>query len=175
MNKKLIPDCRLRSVYHLDFEWLTVNKIKYFLVDLDNTLDAYLTKIPSKKATNLKHSLEARGITMIIISNNRGNRVKTYAEALGVRYLAHAKKPGTRHVREFLRQNHIEVATCIYAGDQILSDVLFGNRLGVKTILVEPLTPFDQPITRFNRIYDRILRKKLSKIMLLSEEEKYDE
>jgi predicted HAD superfamily phosphohydrolase YqeG len=48
-------------------------------------------------------------------------------------------------------------------GDQIFTDVLGANRLKMYWILVEPISEKDIWVTRFNRKFERIIKKKISK------------
>ena len=46
-------------------------------------------------------------------------------------------------------------------GDQIMTDINMGNRLGMKTILVDPLGEKDLKITFFNRLMEKIVLKRI--------------
>ena len=48
-------------------------------------------------------------------------------------------------------------------GDQLLTDMAFGNRVGITTILVNQLSLKDGFFTKFNRIRERKILKKLYK------------
>ena len=48
-------------------------------------------------------------------------------------------------------------------GDQIVTDVLSGNKFGVYTVLVDPLGLKDLKITSFNRLIEDMIVKKYSK------------
>ena len=53
-------------------------------------------------------------------------------------------------------------------GDQITTDVIAANGAGIRAVLTDPLDPDNEPFTtRFNRLFDRRWRKKLSKKGLL--------
>ena len=54
-------------------------------------------------------------------------------------------------------------------GDQIVTDISCANGAKVKSVLTEKLVPEDQPTTRFNRLFDNPLRKKLKKKNLLKD------
>ena len=54
-------------------------------------------------------------------------------------------------------------------GDQVVTDIQSGNGANVRSILVDKLVKEDQPTTRFNRIFDKIYRKKLIKKHLYKE------
>ena len=56
--------------------------------------------------------------------------------------------------------NQSEIAV---VGDQILTDVLFGNKAGITSILVNPLSLKDTTFTKFNRMREKRIYKKLYK------------
>jgi len=46
-------------------------------------------------------------------------------------------------------------------GDQVFTDILGGNLLGVRTILVEPLSTQEFPTTRLIRRLERLVRARV--------------
>ena len=46
-------------------------------------------------------------------------------------------------------------------GDQVFTDILGGNLLGVRTILVEPLSEQEFPTTRLIRRLERLIRARV--------------
>ncbi len=51
----------------------------------------------------------------------------------------------------------------VVIGDQLLTDVLGGNRVGLHTILVVPVAQTDGLVTRFNRKIERRIMKNMKK------------
>lgn len=167
MRKKVIPTYYATSLYEIDIEFFIKNNIKYIFSDLDNTLDSYKQKVPSSKAIELKDKLTKNGITLIIASNNNGPRVRNYSEALGVEYYANLGKPFGIRLRKRLKENNIDLNQALLVGDQLMTDIKCGNACGIRTLLTEPLVNEDQWQTKFNRMFDRPVRKRLKKKNLL--------
>jgi len=46
-------------------------------------------------------------------------------------------------------------------GDQMLTDVVGGNKIGITTILVNPISKKDLFFTKFNRLIEKRIMKKL--------------
>ena len=67
--------------------------------------------------------------------------------------------------------NQSEIAV---VGDQLLTDILFGNKMGITTILVNPLSLTDKIFTRFNRYRERKIYKKLYKNNLFTKGKYYE-
>ncbi len=168
MNKKVIPTYHTTSLFSVDPNFFSKLGIKYVLSDLDNTLDSFKNKLPSNEAKEYKNKLEALGIKLIIASNNNGTRVKKYSNALGVEYYSSLGKPFGFVLKRILHQKNINFNECILVGDQIMTDIKCGNACGIKTMLTEPLVNEDQWQTKFNRIFDRPIRKKLKRKGLLN-------
>ena len=112
-------------------------------------------------------------IELIIISNNKGPRVSKYSNSLGVRYLSKAGKPFPFKIRKYMRTNKIKPEEVIMVGDQLMTDIKSGNGAHIKTLLTEPIVDEDQWQTRFNRMFDKPVRKRLKKKKLLNDWRNY--
>ena len=169
MWKRLIPFAHAQSIFEIDVSFYKNLGVKFILVDLDNTLDSYKTETPSKRVIDLKEDLLMEGIELIITSNNTGKRVTKYSRALGVRFMSKVGKPFSRKLLKKLRELKIQKHEVILIGDQIVTDISCANRAKIKSVLTEKLVEEDQPTTRFNRLFDNPLRRKLNKKHLLKD------
>lgn len=169
MWKRFIPFAHAQSIFEIDVSFYKNLGVKFILVDLDNTLDSYKTELPSKKVVELKEDLLMEGIEMIITSNNTGKRVTKYAKALGVRFMSQVGKPFSKKLLRKLKVLRINKDEVILIGDQIVTDISCANGAKIKNVLTEKLVEEDQPTTRFNRLFDNPLRKKLNKKHLLKD------
>lgn len=169
MLKVRVPFAHASSIYQIDVSFFKKLGVKYVLTDLDNTLDSYKTKLPTEKAKELKKLFESNGLELVIISNNTGKRVSTYATALGVRYLSSVGKPFAKKLLRKLSENKIDIDLSIMVGDQVVTDITCANRAGIKSVLTDKLVKEDQPTTRINRLLDRPLRRALKRKHLLKD------
>ena len=169
MLKVRIPFAHASSIYDIDVAFFHKLGIKYVLADLDNTLDSSRTKLPSKRAVELKEKLAKENIELIIVSNNTGTRVSTYANALGVRYFNSIGKPFASRLLKKLALLKISKDEVIMIGDQVVTDITCANRGKIKSVLTDKLVKEDQITTRFNRLFDRPLRKALKRKNLLKD------
>ena len=169
MFKRFIPFAHAQSIYEIDLIFYKKLGIKYVFADLDNTLDSYKQKTPLAEAKELKEGLEKLGIELIIVSNNTGERVKKYSKELGVRHFSSLAKPFAIRIKRIMKKLNIKKEEVIMIGDQIVTDISCANGAKVKSILTEKLVKEDQPTTRFNRLFDNPLRKKLIKKNLLKD------
>lgn len=58
---------------------------------------------------------------------------------------------------------HLQPDEVVVIGDQLLTDVLGGNRVGLHTILVVPVAQTDGLVTRFNRKIERRIMRNMKK------------
>ena len=136
----LVPCHLVESIYFLIPQRLQEAGVRLVLADLDNTLTPYEEALPSPSLRRWKEELEQNGITLFVVSNSRkSRRCPDFCEALGVPYVRHAGKPGTKGFREALAQTGIPAENAIMVGDQIFTDILGANRAGITSVLVKPI------------------------------------
>lgn len=141
MAFSLIPCHLAQSIYWLTPARLKEHGVRLVLADLDNTLASYEEALPSPSLRAWKEELEQNGITLFVVSNSRkSRRCPDFCEALGIPYVRHAGKPGTKGFEKALAQTGIPAEQAIMVGDQIFTDTLGGNRAGITTVLVKPIT-----------------------------------
>lgn len=163
MLRKLIPTYYAKRIFDIDYNQLKQAKITNIFFDLDNTLSAYYTITPDQDLIMFIQSLQHRGFQVFIISNNRKDRVETFVAPLQVPYLSSAKKPGKKRLFQWINQMNLDIKSCVLIGDQLLTDVICANAIGMTSILVEPFVIKDLPITRINRFFDKRIRRYLLK------------
>lgn len=151
------------NIYDVDLSFYDKYGIKFILCDLDNTLDAYYQKTPTKQAKDFVKKLKEHGIELIVVSNNNDKRVSLYANELGARYISRSGKPFACKTKKFLKENEIDKNLCIAIGDQVFTDVVYANKLKIKSILCDNLVSKDQFVTRINKFFDKYFRKVLKK------------
>ncbi|MGB7417486.1 MAG: YqeG family HAD IIIA-type phosphatase [Thermosynechococcaceae cyanobacterium] len=79
-------------------------------------------------------------VQVSLVSNNISrNRIARIADSLDVPYAFGAGKPSRRKLRPVVAQMGLPFEQVAMVGDRIFTDVLAGNRLGMFTILVDPV------------------------------------
>ena len=157
------PTYYAKSIYDVPYDFYQKEGIKIIFCDLDNTLDPFYLNEPSERAIKLVRDLENLGITFIITSNNHGDRVQGYAKLLNVECHYSSRKPLGYRLKRFIKAKNFKKEEIIMIGDQILTDVIASKNTKVRVILTEPLVKKDLVITKFNRFFDKIIRKLMKK------------
>ena len=74
-----------------------------------------------------------------------------------------------------LKKYHLKEKEVAIIGDQLFTDVIGGNNVGIMTILVDPITTNDFWITKYNRYREEKKFKQLQEQGLLVKGQYYDE
>jgi uncharacterized protein len=76
-----------------------------------------------------------------LVSNNpHRSRIEPIAAALNIPFLLSAAKPSRKKLRQAVEEMGLPYEQVAMVGDRIFTDVLAGNRLGVFTVLVRPIS-----------------------------------
>lgn len=172
--EQFIPDMYQQSIFTIDFKKIMNKGIKCILFDLDNTLVPVDVKSPDDKLIQFFTDLKKKKLKLIIFSNSPKRRVKPIADALGVDYLSSARKPSRKNVLYLSEKFNFGINEMAIIGDQMLTDVVSGNRAGIMTVLVSPLTNKDFIYTKPNRFLEKRLMKRLRDKNLFSKDRYYE-
>lgn len=157
MLKFFLPDEHVKSILAISSEQLAERGIKGIITDLDNTLVEWNRPNPTPQLIKWIENMRKNNIQVTIVSNNNQNRVKSFSDPLQIPYIFQAKKPMGRAFQKALSQMNIKREETVVIGDQLLTDVLGGNRKGFHTILVVPVSQTDGIMTKLNRFVERRL------------------
>lgn len=170
-----VPDMYQKSIYHIDYDKLMDAGIKCLLFDLDNTCVPYKDKEPNKKLIELFETLKDMDFKLIIFSNAPKKRIAPFKRILNVDALARAGKPGKKNFLKILKMFKYNLSDVAIIGDQLYKDILGGNRVGIMTILVNPMSKDDMILTKyFIRPLEKIKYKELEKKGLLKRGKYYE-
>lgn len=134
--------------------------VQAVLLDLDNTLVGWqrLDISPSVRAWLM--DLDRAGLKLCLISNTRfGRRLRLLSEELGIPYVRKALKPGKKGFLKAMEELGVDPSNTVMVGDQMFTDVLGGNRVGVYTVMVRPMARHEFFGTKISRVAERVLLK----------------
>jgi HAD superfamily phosphatase (TIGR01668 family) len=129
--------------------------------DLDNTVMSYdQTEIDEEMLVFLR-TLE-KNFKIVIVSNSGYKRVSFACEPHAIPFIHSAKKPFKRGFKRALQKASSTVSESVFIGDQLMTDVLGSNKMGMTSILVFPLKKrSDHVFTRINRRLEKYMIKKI--------------
>ncbi|QJC52656.1 YqeG family HAD IIIA-type phosphatase [Paenibacillus albicereus] len=172
MFERLVPHMRVKSIYDIDLDLLARKGVKGIITDLDNTLVGSKIPLATPELIAWLDQVRELGFQVVVVSNNHETRVSRFALPLSIPFIHAARKPSTRAFRKALVVLGLEAEQTVVIGDQMMTDVLGGKRMGLYTILVSPIAPLDEGFgTRINRVLERIALTRLRRKGLWQEEE----
>ncbi|MEK4759393.1 YqeG family HAD IIIA-type phosphatase [Viridibacillus sp. FSL E2-0187] len=155
MYNFLMPKEFVTSIYEITPDKLKQLGVRGIITDLDNTLVEWDRPDATEKLIEWLKTIREAGIQVMIVSNNKELRVKAFADPLELPYIFNARKPMGNAFKRALKRLNMQHHEVVMVGDQMLTDVLGGNRLRIHTILVKPVALSDGFVTRFNRMVER--------------------
>lgn len=158
-----IPDMYQKSIYSINYSKLYNNDIRCLLFDLDNTCVPYTIKEPNDKLIELFDKLKDMGFKVILFSNASKRRLAPFKDKLVVDCSYSSKKPSKKKFLKVLKMYNYDISEVAIIGDQLFTDIYGGNRIGIKTILVNPMSKEDMFITRIFRIFEKSLFKRMNR------------
>lgn len=137
------------------------------LIDIDNTLDYPDSLNPgTKEAFDFLDRLTKAGFKVVILSNNTKKRVLRFLDGHKYDYLYWSFKPLPFCYLKAIKRFNLDKTKTISFGDQILTDCMGANNLGIYTVYVKQLVEKDNYKTVINRaiekqIFKHILHEKV--------------
>lgn len=152
------PNMYKKNIFEIDYNKLRKQGITCLIFDLDNTLGLIEHEKCPLKTKKLLKELQ-KDFLILISSNNTKKRIAPYLKDLGIGGVAFSLKPSTKGLRKIKNHYNLNKKEMVMIGDQIVTDILSGNRYKIMTILVDPLGEKDLRITGLNRkIEARIIK-----------------
>ena len=153
----------MATVYDIDLSALRARGIRGVILDLDNTIVPWGAREVSPRLPVWIAAVQDAGMRLCIVSNNMGSRVMSIAKQLGLPIVVGALKPRRRALRRALIVMGTAPEATALVGDQLFTDILGGNRLGLHTILVRPQSRTEFALTRLVRLTERFLLRDRSR------------
>lgn len=152
------PWMRCTHAGDIPFEQLASEGFRAVLFDLENTL------IPpggpfTPEGREVVDRARAAGLAVGVVSNASASWVRTELEREGIPFVAPAGKPGRDAFEEGCALLGVSPGESVYAGDQVITDVLGAQRAGLRAILLEPRYTKEALSSRFQRVVVRAVER----------------
>jgi HAD superfamily phosphatase (TIGR01668 family) len=152
------PWMRCRAAEDIPFEQLARDGVRAVLFDLENTL------IPpggpfDDAGRKIVERARAAGLAVGVVSNASASWVPRELEREDIPFVAPAGKPATRAFERGCALLGVTPSEAVYAGDQVITDVLGAQRAGLRAILLEPTYTKEALSSRFQRLIVRAVER----------------
>lgn len=138
--KLLQPDLVLgNTIIHLSPSILHHYQLSGLVLDVDETLVPMKNSEVSPELKEWIGKIRHHASIWLVSNNISGYRIGKIADSLNLPYFSGAGKPSRRKLRQAIYEMNLPVSQVAMVGDRLFTDVLAGNRMGMFTILVEPM------------------------------------
>jgi len=128
------------NIFELTPQIIQVNNIKGLILDVDETLVPFKQKETSQELQQWIMQIKQATPIWLVSNNTSNTRIGNIAKSVDLPFISFAKKPSRRRLREAAAAMNLAVEDVAMVGDRLFTDIVAGNRLGMFTILVEPMT-----------------------------------
>jgi uncharacterized protein len=144
MLKWLRPTHTVTDIAQLDVALLYKNGIRGLLMDLDNTLMPWNSQVIDTHVLDWLNEARQTPMALCLVTNAHHKRASESIEGLGLPFVALARKPLLRGFRRAMHLLGTSPGETAMIGDQVFTDVLGANMLGLYSILIELQEPREQ-------------------------------
>jgi len=114
-------------------------QLKGLVLDVDDTLVPLRVAQASDEMRQWVEQIKPVASIWLVSNNLSQARISSIANSLNLPYMLGARKPSRRKLKKAAQAMNLPVEQVAMVGDRLFTDVLAGNRLGMFTILVEPM------------------------------------
>ena len=157
-KKSYEPKCYYKDIYSVNYQRLKKLGIKLLIFDLDNTLGLIKDKVMPKKSKDLITKLK-NDFKIVVASNNFKRRVNLFVDNI-CDYVSMSLKPTKRLVRVINKRYDFNNNEICIIGDQLVTDIKLGNKVGYYTVLTDPLGE-DGKVSLLNRLNEKKVKEEI--------------
>jgi uncharacterized protein len=137
----LQPDVVLGgNVFCLTPALITHYGLKGLVLDIDDTIVPIKTTEVSEQLVTWLADIRQECKIWLVTNNPHKHRISTISQSLDLPYILSAAKPSVRKLRVAVDDMGLPYSQVAMVGDRVFTDVLGGNRLGLLTILAQPIS-----------------------------------
>lgn len=155
--RNLYPDRYYDKKEDVPFETYYKCGYRGVIFDIDNTLVPHDAPADEKAVAFITY-LKKLGYQICLLSNNDEKRVSSFNEPIQVHYIHKAGKPLAKGYRKALKVLGTDVKTTLFVGDQIFTDIWGAKRIGLFSILLDPINPKEEIQIVLKRIPEKYIK-----------------
>ncbi len=156
MLNLLTPSMVADTLYDIKLAELKKQGVRGIAFDLDNTIVPWNSQEICPEVLVWLNDLIAQDFKLCLISNNSKGRVSKVAQQCNAPFVAKALKPSRSGFRQAAKAMGLSPGNVAIVGDQLFTDILGGNRLGMLTIWVKPLSTKEFVGTKITRQLEKL-------------------
>lgn len=156
-----IPDIYQKSVFEVNYKKLFDRGIKCILFDINNTLVPTNSKEIDDNLISLFDNLKKIGINPILYADSSNKTVNIFKEKINIEGYSNVYFPFNKKMDEILKQ--YKESELAIVGDLMIPDIKYGNKIGITTILVNPISSKDSFKNIFRRRKEKHIMTRLRK------------
>ncbi len=142
---------------NIPYDKLSEKGIKGLIFDIDNTLTTHGSPATNKDIEFFSY-LRELGFDTVLLSNNKKERVESFANIVKSKFIFKANKPSKKGYIFATKLMNLDKKEVVFIGDQIFTDIWGANRAGIISILVSPIDKKEE--------IQIILKRKLENLIL---------
>lgn len=139
MPISLLPKLIFCKLTDITAEFLRQREIELLMLDFDNTMLPYTSRIPTEELLSWIDEMKREGIRLCVVSNSKKDKAAGFCREHDIVCITHSRKPTGRGINQCLTQFGVRPSHAALVGDQIFTDVLGANCAGATSILVKPI------------------------------------
>lgn len=157
---KIYPNKYVKKVEELDIKFMEENGLEALILDVDNTL-IDMSKVVSESIKGWAKRLQASGFKLYILSNSQNkSKIKKIANEINAPFEYFARKPFKQGFLKIKEKLGLESKQIGVVGDQIFTDIIGGNSVGMYTVLVELINKKEYLHTAWKRPIESLIKKR---------------
>jgi HAD superfamily phosphatase (TIGR01668 family) len=133
------PNVKLDKITDITFSVLQKYNINSLILDVDNTLSTHHGQVLTDGLEDWLDLMRQNGIKMTVLSNSKAPRLEPFAKKIGLDYISLGLKPLPFGFWRALKRLGSKRKNTAIVGDQIFTDIVGGNCVGLKTVLLTPI------------------------------------
>ena len=157
----LRPNIKLDKITDISVDILKKYNITALILDVDNTLSTHHGQVLTDGLENWLKNMRENNIKLTVLSNSTKKRLDPFAKKIGLDYISLGLKPLPFGYLRALKALGTKRKNTAIVGDQIFTDTLGGNFVGLNTVLLTPIKPETSLRFRFKRKIEKFLIKHL--------------
>jgi HAD superfamily phosphatase (TIGR01668 family) len=133
------PNVKLDKITDITISVLQKYNINSLILDVDNTLSTHHGQVLTDGLEEWLDLMRQNGIKMTVLSNSKAPRLEPFAKKIGLDYISLGLKPLPFGFWRALKRLGSKRKNTAIVGDQIFTDIVGGNCVGLKTVLLTPI------------------------------------